>query len=71
MLLKKRRKELIKMLQSEYDKLNENAQKHFLGEGVPFERVRRVSGYLSQDYRRWNDGKQAELKDRVKHSIWQ
>lgn len=30
--------------------------------------LRRVTGYLSSDYRRFNDGKQAEVKDRVKHS---
>lgn len=55
--------------ESEYDKMSENEKSHVLGDGVPFERIRRVTGYLSQDYRRWNDGKQAELKDRVKHSI--
>lgn len=36
---------------------------------VNFERVRRVTGYLSGDYRRFNDAKQAEVLDRVKHSI--
>lgn len=36
-------------------------------ENVPFQRVRRVTGYLTGDVRRWNDAKQAELKDRVKH----
>ena len=30
--------------------------------------LRRVTGYLSSDYRRFNDGKQAEVRDRVKHS---
>lgn len=30
--------------------------------------LRRVTGYLSSDYRRFNDGKQAEVKDRVKHT---
>lgn len=30
--------------------------------------LRRVTGYLSSDYRRFNNGKQAEVKDRVKHS---
>jgi len=32
--------------------------------------LRRVTGYLSSDYRRFNDGKQAEVKDRVKHSTY-
>lgn len=30
--------------------------------------LRRVTGYLSSDYRRFNAGKQAEVLDRVKHS---
>lgn len=32
--------------------------------------LRRVTGYLSSDYRRFNDGKQAEVKDRIKHSFY-
>lgn len=43
--------------------LNEQA----LGEGVKFERLRRITGYLVGTVDRWNDGKKAELKDRVKH----
>lgn len=31
--------------------------------------LRRVTGYLSSDYRRFNDGKQAEVKERIKHSV--
>ena len=31
-------------------------------------RLRRVTGYLSTDYRHFNNGKQAEVQDRVKHS---
>lgn len=30
--------------------------------------LRRVTGYLSADYRRFNAGKQAEVRDRVKHT---
>lgn len=30
--------------------------------------LRRVTGYQSSDYRRFNDGKQSEVKERVKHS---
>lgn len=36
---------------------------------VPFQRIRRITGYLTGDVRRWNDGKFAELKDRVKHGL--
>ena len=35
---------------------------------VPFERIRRVTGYLSS-VARWNNGKVAELRDRVKHPV--
>lgn len=33
----------------------------------PFERIRRITGYLVGTVDRWNDAKQHELKDRVKH----
>lgn len=38
-----------------------------LGEGVKFERIRRISGYLVGTLDRWNDAKKAEEHDRVKH----
>ena len=34
---------------------------------VPFEHIRRITGYLTGDTRTWNNAKQSELKDRVKH----
>ena len=36
---------------------------------VPFERIRRITGYLVGGMGRWNDAKRAEEKDRVKHSV--
>ena len=36
-------------------------------ETIPFERIRRVTGYLVGSLDRWNDGKRAEERDRVKH----
>ena len=33
-----------------------------------FERIRRVTGYLTGDLKSWNDAKRAEEHDRVKHS---
>lgn len=33
------------------------------------ERLRRVTGYLTTDYRKFNDGKIEEVHDRVKHSL--
>lgn len=45
-----------------------NAKEQGLGEGIRFERLRRVTGYLSgRGIDGMNDGKFAELKDRVKH----
>lgn len=32
------------------------------------ERLRRITGYLVPNIERWNDGKKAELEDRVKHT---
>lgn len=46
---------------------NDN-QKKVLGNGVGFERIRRVTGYLSGDVSRFNNAKRAEEKDRVKHT---
>lgn len=34
------------------------------------EQLRRVTGYLTTDYRNFNDGKIAEVKERVKHSAY-
>lgn len=36
-----------------------------------FERLRRITGYLVGTLERWNDGKKAEEKERVKHSVGQ
>lgn len=36
---------------------------------VPFERIRRISGYLVGTLDRWNDAKRAEEHDRVKHTL--
>ena len=35
---------------------------------IPFERIRRITGYLTGTTNTWNNGKKAELKDRVKHN---
>lgn len=35
--------------------------------GVPFERIRRITGYLVGSLDRFNNAKRAEEKDRVKH----
>lgn len=38
-------------------------------EHIPFERIRRITGYLVGDMNKWNDSKREEEADRVKHSI--
>lgn len=38
-----------------------------IGEGVRFERIRRITGYLVGTVDRFNNGKRAEEHDRVKH----
>ena len=38
-------------------------------ENVPFDRVRRITGYLVGTLDRFNDGKRAEVEDRVKHGM--
>lgn len=39
-----------------------------LGQGVGFERIRRITGYLVGTMAQWNNAKRAEEHDRVKHS---
>ena len=38
-----------------------------IGEGVPFERIRRITGYLVGTIDRFNDAKRAEEREHVKH----
>ena len=38
-----------------------------VGKDVPFERIRRITGYLVGTMDKWNDAKKAEELDRVKH----
>lgn len=38
-------------------------------DGIGFERIRRITGYLTSTVDRWNSAKQAEERDRVKHTI--
>ena len=42
--------------------------KKMVGEGVGFERIRRITGYLVGTLDRFNNAKRAEEHDRVKHS---
>lgn len=38
-------------------------------DGVPSERIRRITGYLVGTLDKWNDAKRAEERDRVKHEV--
>ena len=44
-----------------------HARNGIVGQGVKFERIRRVTGYLVGTLARFNNGKRAEEHDRVKH----
>lgn len=53
---------------------NEEAAKEYFEDhsqyfGEKFERLRRITGYLVGTLDRWNDGKKAEERARVKHSV--
>lgn len=37
------------------------------GKGVGFERIRRITGYISGSLNTWGSAKRAEEQDRVKH----
>ena len=47
----------------------EYANINYITSRVPFERIRRITGYLVGALPRWNDAKRAEERDRVKHSL--
>ena len=49
-------------------KMKEEKQEKLVGEGVGFDRIRRITGYLVGTVERFNNGKRAEERDRVKHS---
>lgn len=54
-------------MESVVEEKNEKKVKQ-VGEGVGFERIRRITGYLVGTVDRFNNGKRAEERDRVKHS---
>lgn len=38
------------------------------GKDVYFQKIRRITGYLTGDLTTWNDAKRKECSDRVKHN---
>ncbi len=47
--------------------MTEACEKKKLGEGVGFERIRRITGYLVGSLEKFNDAKRKEEAERVKH----
>ena len=45
--------------------MNTESKKVLVGEGVKFERIRRITGYLVGTVDRFNNAKRAEVRDRV------
>ena len=65
-----RYKELCERCDVDYQpiiKEDSNYENSKYGEGVGFQRLRRITGYLVGDISRWNNGKKSELNDRVNH----
>jgi hypothetical protein len=48
-------------------KIETTPSPRMIGQGVSFERTRRITGYLVGTLDRFNDAKRAEERDRVKH----
>jgi len=56
------------MKDNKIEKIEQKEEKK-IGEGVGFERIRRITGYLVGTVDRFNNGKRAEEHDRVKHDV--
>ena len=63
------RKGEVKMKKELEVEVVQQKEKKTTGEGVGFERIRRITGYLVGTVDRFNNAKQAEEHDRVKHSF--
>lgn len=59
---------IVVIVRKEVIKMKEEKQGKLVGEGVGFDRIRRITGYLVGTVDRFNNGKRAEERDRVKHS---
>lgn len=44
-------------------------RKDGVGEGIKFDRIRRITGYLVGTLDRFNNAKRAEEHDRLKHGV--
>lgn len=50
-------------------KVTISSKDNMVGEGVGFDRIRRITGYLVGTLDRFNNAKRAEESDRVKHGM--
>ena len=41
--------------------------RYYRPDDTPFDKIARITGYLTGSTRTWNDAKKAELRDRTKH----
>lgn len=57
------------MSEKERQNKMEKQNEILIGEGVGFERIRRITGYLVGTLDRFNNGKRAEEHDRIKHDV--
>lgn len=48
---------------------DKSTKEELVGEGVKFQRIRRITGYLVGTLDRFNDAKRAEVDDRVSHAV--
>ena len=48
--------------------VTERGGRTIIGEGVKFERIRRITGYLVGTMDRFNNAKRADVRDRIKHA---
>ncbi|MBQ7607291.1 MAG: hypothetical protein IJU76_04915 [Desulfovibrionaceae bacterium] len=55
------------LMDSELYQGEEKKVKKKIGEGVKFQRIRRITGYLVGTLDRFNNAKRAEERDRVHH----
>ena len=67
--MKKSWQEGLNMTGEELRNADVAANNAVVGEGVKFERIRRITGYLVGTTDRFNDAKRAEEHDRVKHGL--
>ena len=49
--------------------MQDKTEEKLIGQGLKFERIRRITGYLVGTTDRFNNAKQCEEKDRRKHGM--